>query len=338
MTLDRAPPSACTYASWILSGIALVLVLALHLLPAVIAGMLAFELVHVLAPTVSTWFSDRRAKLFAVILLATLVVGAITLGIAGAIVFFKSDAGSLSALLAKMAEIVAGTRGLLPQWLIDEMPQNPDDIREALAEWFRIHAAEMQLIGKEAGRVLVYVLVGMIIGAMVALHEALSEEPRGPLAAELAERISSLGSAFRRVVFAQVRISLINTVFTALYLAVLLPIFGVHLPFTKTMIAVTFVAGLLPVVGNLISNTVIVIVSLSSSFGVALSSLVFLIVIHKLEYFLNARIIGTRIGSHAWELLLAMLVMEAAFGVAGVVAAPIYYAFIKEELKSRGLV
>ena len=31
------------------------------------------------------------------------------------------------------------------------------------------------------------------------------------------------------------------------------------------MIAVTFIAGLLPVIGNLISNTVIVVVSLSVS-------------------------------------------------------------------------
>ena len=118
----------------------------------------------------------------------------------------------------------------------------------------------------------------------------------------------------------------------------ILPLFGVELPFKKTLIVVTFIAGLLPVLGNLISNTVIVIVGLSYSFGVAMASLAFLIVIHKLEYFLNARIVGTQISSRTWELLVAMLAMEAAFGVAGVVAAPIYYAFLKEELKSRGLV
>jgi len=39
-----------------------------------------------------------------------------------------------------------------------------------------------------------------------------------------------------------------------------------------------------------------------------------------------------------WELLSAMLVMEAAFGIGGVVAAPIYYAFVKDELKRQGLV
>ena len=80
------------------------------------------------------------------------------------------------------------------------------------------------------------------------------------------------------------------------------------------------------------------IVGSSYSYGVALASLAFLIVIHKLEYFLNARIVGTQIQSRTWELLSAMLVMEAAFGVGGVVAAPIYYAFVKEELKRQGLV
>jgi predicted PurR-regulated permease PerM len=104
------------------------------------------------------------------------------------------------------------------------------------------------------------------------------------------------------------------------------------------MIAVTFIAGLLPVIGNLISNTVICIISLSHSLYVTLASLAFLVVIHKLEYFVNARIIGTQIRSRAWELLIAMLVMEAAFGVAGVIAAPIFYAYLKDELKSRGMI
>lgn len=37
--------------------------------------------------------------------------------------------------------------------------------------------------------------------------------------------------------------------------------------------------------------------------AVALASLAFLVIIHKLEYFVNARIIGTRIKAWAWELL-----------------------------------
>ena len=96
---------------------------------------------------------------------------------------------------------------------------------------------------------------------------------------------------------------------------------------------VTFIVGLLPVIGNLISNTIIVAMALSViRSGRRSRSLVFLIVIHKLEYFLNARIIGGQIEARAWELLIAMLVMEAAFGLPGVIAAPIFYAYIKREL------
>ena len=100
----------------------------------------------------------------------------------------------------------------------------------------------------------------------------------------------------------------------------------------------TFVAGLIPVFGNLISNVVVVVVSLSVSPFVALGSLVYLVAIHKLEYFLNARFVGTRIEARAWELLLAMLLMEAVFGVAGLIAAPIYYAYLKDELTAKGWV
>jgi predicted PurR-regulated permease PerM len=104
------------------------------------------------------------------------------------------------------------------------------------------------------------------------------------------------------------------------------------------MIAVTFMAGLIPVLGNLISNVVVVVVSLSVSPYVAGGSLLYLVTIHKLEYFLNARLVGTQIDARAWELLLAMLLMEAMFGIAGLVAAPIYYAYVKDELKAAGWV
>ena len=338
MRPERIVPSGYTYAAWVLSGVGLVLVLLLQLLPALLAGMLVYELVHVLAPLVSTRLSDKRAKIVAVALVSVAVVGLTAAAIAGAVVFFRSEPGSISALMTKMAEIVAGSRGTLPDWLVNEMPENPDDMRQAIAEWFRVHATEVQSTGKEVGRVLVYALIGMIAGALIALHESLPLEPRGPLAVELIQRVDNLGDAFRRVVFAQVRISLINTVFTAAYLALILPSFGVDLPLRKTLIAVTFLAGLLPVIGNLISNTVIVIVSLSHSFVVALASLVFLVVIHKLEYFLNARIIGVSIESRAWELLAAMLAMEAVFGIYGLIAAPIYYAYLKDELMERELV
>ena len=136
----------------------------------------------------------------------------------------------------------------------------------------------------------------------------------------------------------QGKISLINTFLTGIYLAIILPMAGIHVPFIKTMLAVTLIVGILPVVGNLISNTIIVLVSASVSFSAAIASLIFLIVLHKGEYFLSARILGHQINARAWEMLLAMLVMEAAFGIPGIAVAPVFYAYMKAELMRAELV
>jgi len=334
----RTPVSTYTVAAWLFTVVALVLVLHLHMLSALLAGLLVYQLVHVIAPTMTGHFSRQRGKLIAVGLLSALVVLAVTAAIVGAVVFFKSDAGSVPALRARMAESIENSRHTMPDWIVDKLPESPEDLQETLADWFRSHAAEVQLMGKEAGRLILHTVIGMVLGAMIALHGTLPKDTDGPLARELVERVTRLGDTFRRVVFAQVRISLINTVLTGIYLAALLPALGVNLPFRKTLIAVTFVTGLLPVVGNLISNVVIVVVSLSYSPNVAIGSLVFLVLIHKLEYFLNAHIVGSHVKCHAWELLLAMLAMEAAFGISGLIAAPIYYAYLKDELVARGAV
>lgn len=325
--------------AWVLAAAALLLVLTLRLLPALLAGLLVYELVHLTAPLLRVGRLSRgRARLVVVALLATLIVAALTFIVWGTILFFRSGETSASVLLHKMAEIIEGARDKLPAALVAYLPRDAEGLREGMAQWLRGHAGMLQAAGREAGRVLAHILVGMVIGAMVSLRDAAPSQDYRPLAGALARRAARLGEAFRAVVFAQVRISALNTLFAWLYLGVALPLFGVHLPLVKTMLAITFVVGLLPVIGNLISNSIIIVVGLSHSLTASAASLVFLIVIHKAEYFLNARIVGSRINAHAWELLLAILVMESAFGMAGVIAAPVYYAYIKSELTDGGVV
>ncbi len=325
-------------AAWVLVGMAMLFILLFHLLPALLAGLLVYELIHIITPYIERKLPGTRAKLLAIALLTTIIVGLLSLAGAGLVAFFRSDAGSITDLLAKMAQIIEDSRKILPPWLLTHLPADAITFKVQAAEWLRIHAEELQGAGKEAGRASVHVLIGMIIGGIVALRDAEYDDTFKPFALALVQRTSLFGDAFRRVVFAQVRIASINAIFTAIYLLVILPLMGVHLPLVKTMIAITFVVGLIPVAGNLISNTIIVILSLSQSLVVALGSLLYLVVIHKFEYFLNARIIGSQIRANAWELLIAMIAMEAAFGLPGIVAAPIYYAYIKSELRARELV
>ncbi len=327
-----------TLAAWLFMLLAMIFVLKVHLLPALLAGLLVFELVHIISPYIARHLPGRGAKIVAVAILASIVIGLLVLIGMGLAALFGSDSGGLSMLISQMAQIIEDSRKILPKWIDERLPENAVTLQQVVTQWLRDHSSDLQIAGKEAGRHAAHILIAMVIGGMLALHEFVSGDNHKPFARAMIQRATMFDDAFRNIVFAQVRISAINATFTGIYLAVVLPLMGVQLPFTKTMIAITFIVGLLPVIGNLISNAVIVVVSMSHSLGVALGSLAFLVIIHKLEYFLNARIVGGQIRANAWELLVAMLCMEAAFGLPGIVAAPIYYAYIKSELRAREMV
>ncbi|MDY1017462.1 hypothetical protein SOM59_10170 [Pseudomonas coleopterorum] len=325
-------------ASWILVFGGLLLVLPMRLLPSLLAGLLVFELVNMLTPQLERLIAGRRARWVAVALLGTLVVSSLALLFAGVISFVLHEAENPGASLNKFMGVVDRARGQLPPFIDAYLPASAAEFRVAISGWLSKHLSDLQLVGKDAAHMFVTLLIGMVLGAIIALQAIPDPDQRKPLAAALFDRLALLVRAFRNIVFAQIKISLLNTFFTAIFLAVVLPLCGIKLPLTKTLIVLTFLLGLLPVIGNLISNTLITIVGLSLSIWVAIAALGYLILIHKVEYFLNARIVGGQISAKSWELLLAMLIFEAAFGLPGVVAGPIYYAYLKSELKQAQLV
>jgi predicted PurR-regulated permease PerM len=325
-------------SSFVLAGIALVGVLMLHLLVPLLVGLLVYQLVVFITPFAQRYFNTKLAKMLVVGLFAAVVIAAIAGAVFGLIAFFKSDIENLPRLLAKVSDILDRVRVAIPPFLAGYLPDDIADLQQQALEWLRTHVAELQMMGTHTLVTFAETLIAMVIGVVLSLREVDPHSVPGPLAIALTERAGRFADAFRNVALSQLWISLLNTSFTAIYLVIGLHLFDVHLPLTKTMIAITFIVGLLPIIGNLTSNTIVVIVSLAHSPAVAVASLVFLIVIHKLEYFLGARIVGSRIKSQIWELLIAMMVMEALFGVPGLVAAPIYYAYLKCELLAAKLI
>ena len=87
-----------------------------------------------------------------------------------------------------------------------------------------------------------------------------------------------------------------------------------------------------------VSGFAFALVALSVSPVTALACLAFLIIIHKAEYVINAKVVGSRTQMRVWELLAVMFVAEAVFGPAGLVAAPLFYAYLKKELQAAELV
>jgi predicted PurR-regulated permease PerM len=143
---------------------------------------------------------------------------------------------------------------------------------------------------------------------------------------QVSRRFRDFYRSFATVMGAQITISLINTALTAIFLM------AVHMPHTGLLIAVTFLCGLVPIVGNLLSNTIIVFVALTVSLKLAISALVFLVVIHKLEYLLNSKIIGDRIRNPVWLTLIALILGERLMGIPGLILAPVVLNYLRVEM------
>jgi predicted PurR-regulated permease PerM len=314
-----------------------------HLVPALIAGLALFMILD----RVSNWFTGKMARgvvrPLALLIVTTATAAVLAAAVALTATMLRRGAGNLPEMMEQMAEILGSVRlwlGGLGRQFIPEVMTDAENFKLAIMTWLKTHAQTFRAGGLWLGIGVFYMIMGGLLAILVFFRHVTHHDDadRGPLARHLIEKVDRFAHAFSRIATAQIKISAVNTLLTGLYLLVLMPLFGIRIPFATTLVVITFVCGLIPVLGNLISNTVITILSMGVSIGTAAASLTFLVLIHKLEYLVNSRIVGGETDSQAWEILLAIIVGEAAFGIGGVVMAPIVYAFVKRELRDRGLV
>lgn len=329
-----ASPALQRAAAYLLVAAALSLVLFAHLVPAVLAGLLAYVLSRKL-------LAGLRLRLPSGTLaekLVGLVVGLGSLALLTGLGFAVARAlngETISDLLLTLADTLEHSRKYLPESIAGQIPESVMDIKHAVVEAAKSHASSLATVGKSALHALLLVLVGWLIGVLVACQSADTREQ--PLFAQTWNILwSRLSTCFQFVVFAQVKVAAFNSAALALYLLVVCPLVGWQIPYAKSLVLVTFLCGLLPVLGNLISNTVTFILALTVSVPAAIAALGLLVVIHKLEYLIISKALGADIGSSIWELLIVLFLGETLFGVAGMVFAPVLYAFVKGELRMAG--
>lgn len=323
-------------ASYLLAAAAIIIVLRFHLLPAVFAGLAVYVLTLKLARHLPKNMNHIARK----VALGVVVISVISCltSICAAIWSFIGSSNGIGALLNTIVDTLGSLRKTLPVSVAEVLPTTIEGLRQQLVELLGDHVQKISVVGMESMKVFAHILLGMVVGGMAAVHHFTDHDKSPPLIHALRTRLRMLSTAFDKVVFAQVKISGLNTTLTAVYLLLVLPLLGIHLPMATLLVLLTFAVGMLPVVGNLVSNTVIVVISLGVSPAVGVASLLFLVIIHKAEYFMNARIVGHEVQATAWELLSAMLLLEAVFGLVGLVAAPVVYAWLKAEIKEQKMI
>ena len=304
----------------------------------VVAGVLAISAwLHLATLLVTVLFSIfalkklffHQRKWLAVTLFLILVVAAFF----GFGVFFHQAGKKLpkiaSDIVPRIVQYADNHRINLPFSDMEDIKEAaPNMVRESLGQVGNFLGSFAKLATKE--------LVMLVAGIVIAIGMFLNREAEAPPEEEnlyrhydevLRNRFSSFYHSFETVMGAQLLISFINTMATSVFLLVtdLRPYAGIVIP-------LTFICGMLPIVGNLLSKTLIVGIAFGLiSPQMALWSLVFLVIIHKLEYLLNSTIIGSRIRHPMWMTLIALILGDYLMGIPGVILAPVILHYFKVE-------
>lgn len=336
MAMKQLTDYHITAISYFIISVALACIIPLHLLASFFAGFLIYETILSLDKVINRYTQNRRTKLIISIALSVAILSTLAFAMSSLISFALYDlqGHGMATFNQHIDHTLMSVQQEISHYLPSYIPANVADLKNSLLELIKNNLELLKTAGTDLIHNIATTLIGLIIGILVSI-----QQPRSPnkqaypvFKQALIDRVQRLADSFRNVVFAQIKISLINTGLFIIFCFVILPLFGVSLPFAKTLTIITFIFGLIPIVGNLLSNSLIVVSGLTISLPVALSCLLYLVLIHKLEYFINAQIIGTKINAKAWEVLLAMLIFESIFGLSGLIVAPIFYAYLKLEL------
>ena len=208
-----------------------------------------------------------------------------------------------------------------------------ESLKGAIADMIKDEFLFVGNFARTATAQVVFILIGIVVAVSLFLNpkmEKYSNQPKGSnlftaVTDEIRIRFQLFYQSFEIVMGAQIVISLINTFLTAVF------VLAVSLKHGTVVIGLTFLCGLLPIVGNLISNSIIVGIAFTISPRVAIAALVFLVALHKFEYFLNSKIIGDRIKNPVWLTLLALIIGERFMGIPGMILAPVMLNYIKVE-------
>lgn len=241
-------------------------------------------------------------------------------------------AGWLSA--GRLAKVVVETRETLPQriatlrehpWYAALQEHLPDS--DDLAKSAEHYAQDVAKSAAAIGRVFLSALIGLILAIVYFLDEERIRAFRDKLSPRtLFGTLVRWGEHLAESVSLTVQVQLVVAGCNAVLTLPVLLLLGV--PHVPALMLLIFVSGLIPVVGNLISGAVLVLLAFQVKgwFGVGLFvGLTF--VLHKIEsYYLNPRLTARHVALPGFVLILSLIAWEHLLGFAGLfVSFPVLF-------------
>lgn len=294
----------------------IVLAGALHLAPPLVTVLFSYFALHKLNVSKNRWLT---------VVLFLVLIGTISYGI---LYLVKQAIDALPKIGSEsIPSIVAYAQSKNIDLPFNDFESFKSIIMDTAKDEFKV----VGNFARAATKQFVFLVIGAVVALGLFLNPSVDTDAKKrpslftSIVEQITNRFACFYESFERVMGAQLVISTINTVLTAIFVLV------IHLKHAGVVIGLTFLCGLLPIIGNLISNTIIVCIAFTISPRAAIAALIFLIALHKLEYFLNSKIIGERIKNPVWLTLLALIIGERLMGIPGMILAPVILHYIKVE-------
>lgn len=263
-------------------------------------------------------FRWKRLPAFLVVLLV--VGGALTI------------TGFLSA--GRVKAVLIETRVTLPQriaavrehpWYIALEEYLPD--AEDLAASAEHYAQDVAKSAAAIGRVFVWAFIGLLLAVVFFLDQDRIREFRGNLEPRsIFGTLVRWGGHLAESVSLTVQVQLVVAVCNAILTLPVLLVIGV--PHVPALMLLIFVSGLIPVVGNMISGWVLIVMAFQVKGWLGVGIFVALtFVLHKIEsYYLNPRLTARHVALPGFILILSIIAWEHLLGFAGLfVSFPVLY-------------
>lgn len=240
--------------------------------------------------------------------------------------------GFLSA--GRLARLVAEARETLPMriaafrehpWYLALQAHLPDSAD--LAQSAEHYAADVAKSAAALGRILLSAVIGLVLAVVYFLDtERVQTFRRALPARSLFGTLVRWGEYLSESVVLTVQLQLIVAAFNAVLTLPVLLLLGVaHIPALMFLI---FASGLIPVVGNLISGAVLVVLAYQVKGWVGVGLFVGLtFILHKVEsYYLNPRLTARHVALPGFVLIVSLIAWEHLLGFAGLfVSFPVLY-------------
>ena len=270
----------------------------------------------------------RRLPIGLTVLVVVSVATLITLGFGNAVRFvvatlIEQGPKLIDEAIANLTTVTAQ----LPESIRSQVPVNTEELFAMVRSSVGDGLTYVRSFGGAGFFIMLQLVFALILGLSAGLMR-ISHTPK-PLTKAWTGTMERYVKCFTLLMGAQVYVSIWNTFCTAIFVYFILPVFDVVLPFRELLLMFTAVASLIPAAGNIMANTLILLLTIRYGPWVAMGSVTYLFIIHKVEYFVNGYIIGRNVRASVPEMLIAIIFGETAFGLPGLITAPVTYAFLK---------